>query len=260
MSSAAMQGDLWGRAPQDWALIMEPQHVPLFEALLNATNVGKDSHVLDAGCGGGGASLIAAQRGAKITGLDAAEGLINYARERLPSGDFRVGDIQTMPYANDSFDAVIVANAIQYAADQVVTLRELRRVCRARGRIAVGLFAEAEKVEYAEVISAVAAALGEAPQGPSPFALSASGVLEDLVARADLTIVNTDEVNCPFRYPDFETFWRGFAATGPSQGRIRRIGADKLKSALRQASAPYTATDGRISIEPNYFKYIVASA
>ncbi len=260
MNSAAIQGDLWGQAPRDWALIMESQNTSLFEALLNATKVDKDVHVLDAGCGGGGASLIAAQRGAKVTGLDAAEGMINFARERLPEGDFRVGDIQEMPYADDSFDVVILANALQFTADQVATLRELRRVCRTGGCIAVSLFAEPKKVEYAKTMGAVAAALDEAPQGPGPFTLSAPGVLEGLAARAGLTILDTDEVNCPFSYPDFETFWRGFAASGTSQGRIRRIGVDKLKSALRQASAPYIAADGSISIGPNYFKNIVASA
>jgi SAM-dependent methyltransferase len=259
MNSAAKQGDLWGQAPRDWALIQEPQHTPLFEAMLSAANVGKDVCVLDAGCGGGGASLLAVQRGAQIAGLDAAEGLINGARERVPAGDFRVGDIQEMPYANDSFDAVLAANSIQYADDQVAALRELRRVCKAEGRIVVALFAEAERVEYGNFLRAMAAALSEAPGGGGAFALSTPGTLESLAENAGLTVLDTDEVNCPFAYPDFETFWRGISASGPSQGRIRLIGADKLKSTLRQASAPYVTADGSIDIRPNYFRFIVAT-
>lgn len=260
MGSAARQGDLWGQAPRDWAFIQEPQHTPLFAALNIAAKSGKGMYILDAGCGGGGASVMAAQRGAQIAGLDAAQGMIDVARERVPAGDFRVGDIQEMPYANDSFDVVFAANSIQYADDQVATLRELRRVCKVGGSVVIGLFAEAEKVEFGKILRAIAAVLPEAPRGGGPFALSAPGILESLVEKAGLTILNTDEVNCPFIYPDFETFWRGNSAAGASQAHIRLIGADKLKSAMRQASAPYVAADGSIDIGPNYFKYIVATA
>jgi hypothetical protein len=55
MGSAAVQGDLWGRAPGDWVGMQEVQHAPLWEATLDATRVGTGTRLLDAGCGGGGA-------------------------------------------------------------------------------------------------------------------------------------------------------------------------------------------------------------
>lgn len=82
MGSAATQGDLWGQAPSDWTFFQEPKHNPLFEAMLNAANVGVGTRIFDAGCGGG-VSVLAAQRGAQVSGLDAAEGLIEIARERV---------------------------------------------------------------------------------------------------------------------------------------------------------------------------------
>lgn len=259
MDSAKKQGDLWGQVPSDWALLQEPQHNPLFEAMLNAANVGQDTLVLDAGCGGGSASLLAVERGAKVSGLDAAQGLIDVARTRIPSADFRVGDIQELPYGDDSFNAVIAPNSIQYVEDQVAGLRELGRVCKPDGRIIVALFGEAEKVEYRHIFKAMGAAMPEPPKGGGPFALSAPGILEGLVEKAGLTILETKDVDCRFAYPDFETFWRGNVAAGPSQGILRVIGAEKLKSALQQAVAPYLSEDGRVEIGPNYFKYIVAT-
>jgi SAM-dependent methyltransferase len=259
MNSMQKQGELWGQAPSDWAFLQEPKHNPLFEAMLSAANVGKATQMLDAGCGGGGASVLAAERGAQVSGLDAAEGLINLARERVPSGDFRVGDIQDLPYEDESFDVVIAPNSIQYAEDHVAALRELGRVCKSDGRIVVGLFAEAEQVEYRHIFKVMVATLPEAPKGGGPFTLSAPGVLEGLVEKAGLTILETKQVNCPFAYPDFETFWRGKAAAGPTQSIIRIVGVEKLKSALRQAVGPYLTQDGRIEISPNYFKYIVAA-
>ena len=51
MGSAKIQGDLWGRAPRGWAEIQEPMHRPLWEAMLNASEVRPETHFLDAGSG-----------------------------------------------------------------------------------------------------------------------------------------------------------------------------------------------------------------
>ena len=98
MGTAIIQGELWDQAPQDWAMLQEPMHKPLWEAMLDRTLVGSSTRFLDAGCGGGGASVLAAERGAQVSGIDAAEGLVAFARERVPNGDFRVGDIETLPF------------------------------------------------------------------------------------------------------------------------------------------------------------------
>lgn len=116
--------------------------------MLNATEVGVTMQFLDVGCGGGGASVLAAERGAKISGLDAAEGLIVFARERVSNGDFRVGDIEYLPFEDDAFDIVFAPNSVQYSGDRIAALRELGRVCKPEGRIVAGLFGPPEKVAF----------------------------------------------------------------------------------------------------------------
>jgi 2-polyprenyl-3-methyl-5-hydroxy-6-metoxy-1,4-benzoquinol methylase len=71
---------MWGKAARDWAEFQEPMHQPLWVAMLDAGNVAKSSRICDVGCGGGGASL---------SGPDAAEALIDIARERIPDADVR---------------------------------------------------------------------------------------------------------------------------------------------------------------------------
>ena len=93
MGSSKIQGELWGAAARDWAEIQEPLHIPVWQAMLDAAKVGQGTFLLDAGCGGGGASVLAAQLGANVSGLDASEALIAIAGERVPQGDFRVGDV-----------------------------------------------------------------------------------------------------------------------------------------------------------------------
>src|SRR5947208_11011986 len=104
MGSATVQGPLWGRAAHDWAELQEPMALPLWEAMLDAAAVGPGTRLLDAGCGAGGASVLAAGWGAQVNGLDAAPALVAIARERVPDGDFRVGDLEALPYADDTFD------------------------------------------------------------------------------------------------------------------------------------------------------------
>ena len=91
----------------------------MWEAMLDEARVGSGTHVLDAGCGGGGASVLAAERGARVSGIDAAEEMIAFVSERVPGGDFCVGDIEHLPHEDDAFDAVFAANSVQYSGDRL---------------------------------------------------------------------------------------------------------------------------------------------
>jgi SAM-dependent methyltransferase len=259
MGTAKIQGELWSKAPRGWAEIQEPMHMPLWETMLNAAEVGPGTRFLDAGCGGGGASVLAAERGAQVSGLDAAKGLIAFARERVPGGDFRMGDIENLPFEDGFFEAVFAANSVQYAADPVATLRELGRVCAPEGRIVAGLFGPPEKVTFAAIIKAQRDAMPEPPSGGGPFELSVPGKLEGLFAEAGLNVLESGEVDCPFNYPDFETFWQAMVAAGPSQGALRAISEEELRSVLWDSVEPFRLDDGGVLIQPNVFKYVVAT-
>lgn len=240
-------------------MIQEPMHTPLWEAMLDEALVSSGSRVLDAGCGGGGASVLAYERGAEVSGLDAAEGLVALASERVPTGDFRVGDIEALPFDDNVFDVVIAANSIQYTGDRVAALNELKRVCRPGGRIVAGLFGPPEKVEFRFFFAAVRDLLPEPPAGGGPFELSMPGKLESLFKEAGLDSLKSGEVDCPFSYPDFETYWRGHSAAGPLHKVIQDLGEDKVRTALREATGPYRLEDGQISIGPNFFKYVAST-
>ena len=163
MGSSKKQGELWGKAPRGWVEIQEPMHEPLWEAMITVAGVVPGTNFLDAGCGGGGASVMAAKRGAKVSGLDAAAGLLEYARRAVPDGDFRVGDIQDLPYEDQNFDVVFASNSIQYAEDRIAALKEFGRVCAPGGRIVAGLFGPPEKVEFRAIFKAVRDAMPEPP-------------------------------------------------------------------------------------------------
>jgi len=258
MKKSKIQGELWGKSPNGWAEVQESQHKPLWEAMLNTTRVGKGTTLLDAGCGAGWSSALANERGAAVQGIDIAAELLSFAKKRVPNVKFQVADIQVLPFEDDMFDVVFAANSLQYSEDRIATLQEFKRVCKPNGQIIVGLFGAPEKVDFSVIFKAVRDAMPEPPKGGGPFELSMPGKLEDLFTEAGLTNLKSEEVNCPFEYADFESFWYGNASAGPFQGMLQTVSEDKLKSAVRAALNDFLLDDGRILIQTNIFKYVSA--
>ncbi len=135
--TSAVNGPLWGSSAYDWATIQEGQARAGYEAVLAHCEVGNGTEYLDAGCGAGMASHLAAVAGAKVAGFDAAEPLLNIARERVPMGDFRHSDLESIPFADASFEVVTGFNSFQFASDPSRALGEARRVARPGGKVVV---------------------------------------------------------------------------------------------------------------------------
>lgn len=259
MKKFKIQAELWGKSPHGWAEVQEALHKPLWDAMLNATEVGTDTVFLDVGCGGGSSSMLAGERGAEVHGIDVAEGLLAFAIERVPKGFFQVADIENLPYEDNLFDVIFAANSLQYSEDRIAALHELKRVCKPNGRIIVGLFDQPEKVDFRVVFKAVRDTMPEPPKGGGPFELSMPDKLEALFAEAGLSDIKSGAVNCPFEYADFETFWHGNVSAGPFQGVLKMVSENELKSAVREAVDVFRLDDGRILIPRNIFKYVLAN-
>ena len=106
VGTAELQGRLWSINAADWAELQEPYMEPAFRAGLDAVGVGEGTRLLDVGCGAGRALRLAADRGADVSGLDAAPGLLDYARRRVPGAQIIQGEIQSLPFPDGAFDAV----------------------------------------------------------------------------------------------------------------------------------------------------------
>ncbi len=258
--SAALQGALWGARARDWAEIQEGATGPLYHAVLDALRIGSQASVLDAGCGSGVFCQLAAGRGAAVSGLDAAAGLIALARERVPQGDFRVGELEELPYADASFDVVSGFNSLQYAADPLGALREAARVTRPGGAVVVATWGEKRDCEASAYLVALASFFPSPPAGaPGPFALSQDGALEALARQADLEPVRAQEVECVWSYPDLDTALRGLLAAGPAVKAIQAAGESRVRRKVRQAIRPFRNAAGGYRLE-NRFRYLVAKA
>ena len=100
--------------------------------------------MLDVGCGSGAFLRAAADHGAAVCGLDASAALLEIARERVPEADLCQGDLQRLPYVDDSFDAVCGFNAFFFADDMVAALREAGRVAKPGAPVVIQVWGRPE--------------------------------------------------------------------------------------------------------------------
>jgi ubiquinone/menaquinone biosynthesis C-methylase UbiE len=133
-----MNDDMWGTG--NFHAVSE-KIAGAGETLVEAAGIEPGMDVLDVGCGSGNATIPAAKRGARVTGVDASPGLIEVAREKgadaMVEVDWIVGDAQALPFETDSFDRVISIFGHMFAPDHRAAAAELKRVCRPGGRIAI---------------------------------------------------------------------------------------------------------------------------
>jgi SAM-dependent methyltransferase len=257
MGTATVQGELWGRAPQSW-INMERRLRPLFEAMLDAVEPLDGKALLDAGCGAGLLAQLAGTRGAAVSGVDAAQGLLEVARGRTTRGEFQCGDIEALPCADATFDVVTAANAIQYAADPACAVRELARVCRPGGQVAIGVWGDPTRCETEALFGHLRSLAPPPPGTPAPLGVSAAGVVESVLETAGLRVKGGDEVSCPLEFADHDEAWETHSAAGPLQKVIDAVGADRVKAVLVEVLEADRKPDGRLR-QDNVFRYVVAA-
>jgi demethylmenaquinone methyltransferase/2-methoxy-6-polyprenyl-1,4-benzoquinol methylase len=139
---------------------LEPQAVrgmfdriaPLYDAMNRVMTAGLDrrwrrlavrevvwpgDRVLDTCCGTGDFAIEAERRGARVVGLDFSEPMLERARRKSGTIEWVRGDALALPFGNAEFDAATVGFGIRNLADLELGLRELARVLRPGGRLAV---------------------------------------------------------------------------------------------------------------------------
>lgn len=259
MGSAHAQAQVWGVQARNWADLMEGMSIPIYHVVLDKTNVGRGTRLLDIGCGTGIAAQLAANLGADVKGLDASETELVIARERVPSGDFLCGEMEELPYGDASFDVVTGFSSFQFAQDPLNALREAKRVAKPGGYVAMVAWGRMEDCEFTATLKAVMACLPPPPPGArGTFALSAPGKMEALMEQTGLSVYAHGDVSCPFTYPDDETAWKTISSSGPLVAAVRAAGEEIIKRAVLASLVPFKTPGGGYRQE-NLFHYVIAT-
>ena len=132
------QQETW--ATGDFAKIGAEQTI-VGEQLCEFVPIHAGDRVLDVATGSGNTALAAARRRAIVTGVDFVPALLERGRQRaLAEGleiDFREGDAMELPFPNASFDVILSTFGAMFGPDPQVVAKEMARVCRPGGRIAM---------------------------------------------------------------------------------------------------------------------------
>lgn len=180
------------------AEVYEEQFVPaLFQqwgaVVAAAADVGPGDHVLDVACGTGVLACAAATRvmpGGVVVGLDPNEAMLAVARRKSTAISWQSGRAEALPFPDASFDAVVSQFGLMFFIDPVGALREMWRVLRPRGRLAVAV---CDALDHSSGYAALAGLLERlfgavvADAFRAPFALGDAERLHALSAAANLT-------------------------------------------------------------------------
>jgi SAM-dependent methyltransferase len=115
------------------------QLLPASDVVIDIADPTDGETVVDVGCGTGNAALLAAERGARVIGVDPAERLLEVAataaEDRDLDAEFVVGEAASMPVSNAEADAIVSVFGVIFAPDPPAAAAELARVMKSSGRI-----------------------------------------------------------------------------------------------------------------------------
>ena len=171
-----------------------------------------DARWLDIGCGTGVFTDLIVSRcsPATVVAIDPSEPQIEIARKKAIAQrvDFRVADVQELPFSDKAFDVVVSALVINFISDRPQALTQMCRVCRPHGVIAGYVWdfaAQRGPVSslVRDVFDQVGAQLPPVP-GTEHSRLEA---LTSLFARAKLTEIGSRTIDVTMSFADFNEFW-----------------------------------------------------
>jgi SAM-dependent methyltransferase len=196
---------------------------------------------------------LVANRGAKAFGLDASEALITAARRRLPDADLRVGDMESLPYEDDTFDLVTGFNSFFFATDMVAALREAGRVAKPGAPVVIQVWGAHERNDL-EAMKVIARPFfpprpADAPPEPDYWR---PGVLEAMATEAGLMPKGAFDTSWAYEFPDEETLGGAMVAPAGLAALVGPSREEALKAAIVEGLAPYRTEEAGYRLHNEY--------
>jgi ubiquinone/menaquinone biosynthesis C-methylase UbiE len=225
------------------------------EKFLDWLDAPKNLNWIDVGCGNGAFTevLIARCAPAAVTGVDPSNGQIDYARKRpgTTMAQFRVADAQSLPFADNSFDAASMALVITFIPDPAKAAKEMARVVKPGGAIATYMWDIPGGGFPIRPIAEAARSLGIGEPMRANVNASRRDDMRAIWQQAGITSLAMEVIRIQVAFSSFDDFWdSNTLPVGPAGKALADLSPDmreKLKARLREQLP--IAADGHIAYD-----------
>jgi SAM-dependent methyltransferase len=236
---------------------------PAAEEFIERLSLKPGTRVLDVACGSGNLAIPAARAGAVVTGVDIAANLLEQARVLAASENlniqFEEGDAENLPYDDASFDSVVTMFGAMFAPRPELVAKELVRVCRPGGRIAMANWTPEGFV--GQMFKITGKHVPPPPNMPSPVKWGDEATVRERL-KDGIAALKFNRRMCEFRFPvppsDVVEFFRSYY--GPTQRAFDALdtnGQAALRSDLEKLWAEHNqATDNTTHAEGEYLEVL----
>ena len=231
------------------------------EQLCEAVDLSAGWKVLDVAAGNGNAALAAARRGCEVVATDYVEGLLDRARRRADADGLtlttKVADAEDLPFADDSFDAVLSTVGVMFTPDPRRAARQLVRVVRPGGRI--GLANWTPEGFVGQMFRIIGRHVPPPAGVPSPLQWGTEAGLEALLGdECDLEVTRR---SFTFRYRSahdyFETFSAFYGPIVKALAALDETGRRSLRDQLVTLAEDHNRNENdALTIESEYLEVI----
>lgn len=260
-----------GSRARDWAEIQERMLAPLYEAVYTRLEVGPATRMLSLGCGSGLALLIAAGRGAHVTGVDPDLERLSLARIRLLPGPEEGSGagaaepqlLEAVPApapGHEPYNLITAFTPIGCSPDDGEELvRTLGAAVPSAGRRSTVVLTGWGPPERCatDAVLRVATRLAEGPDASNGRGARRDD-LENVAFRAGLNPDGSGRVACPFGYADVDSAVRGLLSTRLFDAAVRATDRSQVEKEVAEALHPHLRRDGTVWM-PNVFRYLVCT-
>ena len=217
--------------------------VPLGDAMLETAGVRRGMRVLDVGAGTGALAGQAARLvgEANVAAADPSEPFVESCRARLPGADVRLASAESLPFDDDSFDAVLAQLVVPFMSEAPRGVSEMSRVAKPGGVVGAAVWDYAGGMRLLRAFwDAVAAVDPESASRDEGRLLryASPDELDALWSGAGLRDVETTALEVEAAYDDFDDLWTPFlAGIGPAGAYAASLEPDAqavLREQLRE--------------------------
>ena len=221
--------------------------------LLDAIRLQAGVDLLDVATGPGSLAAEAHKLGARAVGVDLSPGMIELAAKSYPGIDFRVAEVEHLPFADRSFDAVVCNFGLGHFPVSRSVCRRMYPNSQARRPIALSWWDDPGKQRIQGLFREAIAEIGivpppDVPEGYSIFRFADTGEFRRLLEGGGLTDVLVRDHKTTYLIPDVDTLWHGglgsFALTAAAIAHQDKATQSAIRGALERRAMAYKTPAG----------------